>query len=292
MELSFSCVSTCTESPLELSSPTFSSSSFFLFSSLPLYPGNDVILLLETFFFCGSPDGAVSILTIEQEPYRILIIICLLNRYERGSGILYLQQIIPERLICALEVLVASIERLLVRLLSSLVGHLLHLQLDVLIISSQDLAHYRTVTVFADLQDLPTSSTVEWELQHIGSRSMLGTGIDKWVDNQIGLRVGPPVRADYRDRLRPEQDLRPAALLQDGMGDGRRDGSATIARDRFRRRFQYERRLLAIIRHRNAIERVVLLDGRRYRDAPNHRSVGRRGPGSHHYHWVGGLGRA
>uniref|UniRef100_A0A8W7PY11 Uncharacterized protein n=1 Tax=Anopheles coluzzii TaxID=1518534 RepID=A0A8W7PY11_ANOCL len=48
------------ESPLELSSPTFSSSSFFLFSSLPLYPGNDVILLLETFFFCGSPDGAVS----------------------------------------------------------------------------------------------------------------------------------------------------------------------------------------------------------------------------------------
>ena len=112
------------------------------------------------------------------------------------------------------------------------------------------------------------------------------------VDNQIGLRVGPPVRADYRDRLRPEQDLRPTALLQDGMGNGRRDGSATIARDRFRRRFQYERRLLAIIRHRNAIERVVLLDGWCYRHAPNHRSVGRRGPGSHHYHWVGGLCRA
>uniref|UniRef100_A0A8W7PXZ0 Uncharacterized protein n=1 Tax=Anopheles coluzzii TaxID=1518534 RepID=A0A8W7PXZ0_ANOCL len=112
------------------------------------------------------------------------------------------------------------------------------------------------------------------------------------IDNQIGLRVGPPVRADYRDRLRPEQDLRPAALLQDGMGNGCRYGSATIARDRFRRRFQYERRLLAIIRHRNAIERVVLLDGWCYRHAPNHRSVGRRGPGSHHYHWVGGLCRA
>ena len=55
-----------------------------------------------------------------------------------------------------------------------------YLQLDVLIISSQDLAHYRTVTVFADLQDLPTSSAVEWELQHIGSRSMFGTGKDKW----------------------------------------------------------------------------------------------------------------